>query len=260
MLIKVTNYCSMGCSHCMEDSTVAGKHMTDDTFEKALEQTIRLEHQAWSAGAPPFVLLSGGEPTEHPNILHFIKRVFDERMYPMLITNGSWLSNKELRESILKPEWEDLFIQVTNDKRFYPKQIEEISDPRISYVDSLTMMLPLGRYKGKTSDLPTRKGPSSFNLRSATIQFKDIRKAIALLRIKSALGSSGQCIPNITSDGDIMAGETRNCFKIGTVHSTHEELTKALIEMRCNKCGLEDNLTPAQKRAINASVLFAPGE
>jgi len=59
MLIKVTNYCSMGCSHCREDWTVAGKHMTDETFEKALEQTIRLEHEAWSAGAPPFVLLSG---------------------------------------------------------------------------------------------------------------------------------------------------------------------------------------------------------
>lgn len=31
MLIKVTNFCSMGCTHCMEDSTVRGGHMTTET-------------------------------------------------------------------------------------------------------------------------------------------------------------------------------------------------------------------------------------
>ena len=36
--------------------------------------------------------------------------------------------------------------------------------------------------------------------------------------------------------------------------------TKALVEMQCNRCGLVDNLTPEQKRAIGESVLFGPEE
>lgn len=260
MLIKVTNYCSMGCSHCMEDSTVAGKHMTRETFLKALQLTAKVEAEAWGIGCPPNILLSGGEPTEHPDILTLIQDVFSSGFIPILISNGSWIANKELRENILRPEWDRLFIQVTNDKRFYPSQIEHVEDSRISYVDALTAMLPLGRYVGKKSELPTKKAPSSFNLRSATRSLGDIRKAIAVMRSRAAVGMSGHCSPSISSDGDMMAGETRNCFKIGNVDSTPEELTKALINMKCNKCGLESNLSMEHKRAIGATVLFGANE
>ncbi len=260
MLIKVTNYCSMGCSHCMEDSTVAGKHMTEETFHKALSFTQEMEHIAWQSGAPPMILLSGGEATEHPDIVKFIAEVIKRDLKPVLITNGTFLADKELREAILRPEWTTLSLQVTNDPRFYPKRIQKVEDERITYIDALNHTMSLGRFVGKKSDLPTKQWPASFNLRSMTIHFKDIRLALQMMRVRAAVGMSGHCSPNITNEGWVMAGETRNCFKIGTVESKAEELTKALTEMTCNKCGLEDNLSPAQKRAINASVLYSHRE
>jgi len=260
MLIKVTNYCSFGCSHCMEESTVAGKHMLFDTFLKALEFTKRAEELAWSSGAIPFILLSGGEPTEHPEIEKFIAQVFADELHPVLISNGSFLENEELKKSILRPEWEHLSIQVTNDPRFYPRRVPASDDPRIVFIPSLNHILPLGRIVGKKTDLPTKKAPSSYNVRSVTTHFGDLRKALALIRMKAMMGFSGHCSPSISSEGDILAGESRNCGKVGTVDSTIEDVTKNIMNLKCNKCGLEDNLTLEQKRAIGLTVLFSPSE
>jgi hypothetical protein len=71
-----------------------------------------------------------------------------------------------------------------------------------------------------------------------------------MLRARAAIGMSGNCSPSISSDGTIVAGETSNCFPIGNVHSTADQVTRALVSMSCNKCGLVDNLTQEQKIAI----------
>ena len=80
----------------MEDSTVAGKHMTEET-SRALEQTIRLEHQGMSAGASICVAERRG--TDRASKQSCTSSVcLDERMHPMLITNELALK-QELRES-----------------------------------------------------------------------------------------------------------------------------------------------------------------
>ena len=257
MLIKITNYCSMGCSHCMEDSTVAGEHMSRETFLAALALTERLEGDAWRAGIPRRILISGGEATEHPDVEWFLETVISRGFDVILITNGMWLDDPELRSKILRPEWSRLMVQVTNDPRFYPKQPVNVpkDDPRVVYVPTLTLLVPLGRMKparahsGKDG-LAVRKGPTSFNLRSMTRSLGDVRAALTMLRARAAIGMSGNCSPSISSDGTIVAGETNNCFPIGDVHSTAEQVTRALIDMSCNKCGLVDNLTQEQKVAI----------
>lgn len=249
----------------MEDSTVKGQHMTTDTFIKALAFTARVEGKAWKQGIPPMILLSGGECTEHPDIVKYVESVIRLGAIPLLITNGMWLADDDLREALLRPEWPQLFVQVTNDPRFYPSAPPRIEDPRITYIDSLTLLLPLGRAKRKPglsdeTGLPPRKAPSSFNLRSLTRSLRSIEEAVLMLRARATSGLAGHCIPTVSDNGDVMAGETRNCFKIGTVDSTNEELTQALIDMRCNECGLVDNLSPAQKRAIGESMLFGANE
>ena len=40
MLVRITNRCQMGCSHCFTDSTPEGQHMTHHTFEQALQATV----------------------------------------------------------------------------------------------------------------------------------------------------------------------------------------------------------------------------
>ena len=122
MLLKITNKCGLGCNHCMEDSTPAGKHMTRETFLAALGLTERLEGEAWRAGVPRRILVSGGEATEHPDVEWFLSTVIDGGYDVILITNGMWLDDPALRSSILRPEWKRLMVQVTNDPRFYPRQ------------------------------------------------------------------------------------------------------------------------------------------
>lgn len=236
--------------------------MSSDMFLKALGLTERLEGFAWAQGVPPIILLSGGECTEHPEFVSLLEEVMRRKYFPMIITNGMWLDNKELRESILRPEWDAMVIQVTNDPRFYPKTPNNIpiEDSRIAFIPSLTHLIPLGRFKekNKPAELPIRKAPTSFNLRSVTRSLRDVRHALLLQRSRALSGQSGHCSPSISSDGTLVAGETNFCFPIGNVDSTAEEVTKAIMNMSCNKCGLETNLTQEQKFAIGASRIHAP--
>ena len=198
------------------------------------------------------MLLSGGECSEHPEFLKFIELVEQAKMLPLLITNGMWLSDEKLRATVLRPG-RNISVQVTNDARFYPTTPVRVNDPRLVYVDSLTLLLPLGRLARKKGEraLPTRKAPTSFNLRSATRALGSFAAAVCMLRERAASGLSGHCVPSISDDGSVMAGETRNCWKLGTVDSTDAALTQAVLDMgACNRCGLESNLTRDQKIAI----------
>jgi hypothetical protein len=262
MLIKITNKCSMGCRHCMEDSTPAGAHMSRDTFLAALGLTERLEGLAWSRGVPKLLLLSGGEATEHPDVEWFLETALAAGFKRILITNGMWLDDPELRAKILRPEWTDLMVQVTNDPRFYPTAPKSVptDDPRVVFIPALTLLIPLGRQKASRlpASPPVRKGPTSFNFRSLTRSFRDVREALVMQRARAAMGMSGHCSPSISSDGTIVAGETSNCFVVGNVHSTADEITKAVIDMQCNKCGLVDNLSQEHKIAIGEARIHAP--
>lgn len=264
MLIKVTNKCSVGCNHCQENSTPAGEHMREEIFLAALDLTRRLEVDAYAAGLPPHVLLSGGECTEHPDFVKFLEIVVQQGFFPILITNGMWLGNKELREQILRPEWPHMFVQVTNDPRFYPTAPPTWDDSRVKFVPELSLLIPLGRAAGKPKLLqlgvPQKKAPASFNFRSMTRSLGSVTQAIAMLRARSVAGLAGWCTPSISADGTLVAGESNLCFGVGNVLSTADEVTKAVMEMRCNKCTLVDNLTPEQKRAIGESVLYGVNE
>jgi len=254
VLLKITNACGMGCSHCMEGSTPAGKHMTREIFLAALALTERLEGLAWSRGIPRRLLISGGEATEHPDVVEYLTTARDRGFQIILITNGMWLDDPDLRAKILRPEWPDLLVQVTNDPRFYPTAPKSIprDDPRVVFVPSLTHLIPIGRLKPSRApaSLPLRKSPTSFNLRSLTRSFHDVREALVILRARATVGMSGNCSPSISSDGTIVAGESSNCFAIGDVHSTADQITHALVHMTCNKCSLVDGLSQEQKRAI----------
>lgn len=255
MLVKITNYCSLGCGHCMESSTVRGEHMTDAVFGRALDFTRRAERIAWSVGCPPMILLSGGECTEHPRVVQFVEEVIAQRMVPVVLTNGMWLDDVDLRSAILKPG-RPILVQVTNDPRFYPREPpspESFDDERVVRVPALTHLIPLGRAaRGRSAGagVPLAKAPTSFNLRSLTRSLGDFESAVAMLRARAMQGLSGHCTPSITEAGDVVAGETRECFKVGTVESSTAEITKNLTEMRCGRCGLVDGLSQEHKQAI----------
>lgn len=74
---------------------------------------------------------------------------------------------------------------------------------------------------------------------------KDFKSAVLYLRMNEKM-----CTPSVNVDGSIVAGESSLCCKIGSVDSTCDELVDGILNIKCNKCGLEDNLTPMHKEAI----------
>ena len=253
MLIKVTNACKMGCIHCLEDATPAGSYMDLTLFQKALDFTERAECEALKAGIPTMVLLSGGECTDNPEILEMVKQVVDRKWIVMILTHGLWLDNETLRDTLLRDDWK-VVIQVTNDARFYPRKPPHFKHPRVHYVNNLTLLSTIGRAAKPNFDpkgLNPRISPSSFNFRSLVRYFNSVPEAIRMLRIRGALGKSGFCSPAVSHDGTVTAGESRFCFPIGTVNSSNEELTHAVLSMgSCNRCGQESPLGPEHRRAI----------
>ena len=246
MLIKVTTQCSMGCTHCMECATPQGEHMELDIFELAMDLTRRVERRVHELTGLRPLMFSGGEPTEHPRIAHLIERAKVCGFTPTLVSNGLWLADEDKRDQIL-PLMPKGSIQVTNDPRFYPRKPPRIDDPRLIYEDSLSTLLPIGRFAEQSHpDLPTRLGPTSFNLRSFIRSTRDLPSAVALLRMHGKF-----CTPSICADGTVVAGESRFCAPIGTVSSSLRELTQRLLEFgSCNRCGLEDGLSDTAREAI----------
>ena len=116
--------------------------------------------------------------------------------------------------------------------------------PFLMYESQLRIMDSLGR--AKTSGMKsTRKSPMCFNLRSATRHLNNFNEGVMTLRRGGKM-----CTPYIEIDGSLRAGESKYCKKIGTIDSTGDELVYNILNMKCNYCGLENNLETLAKNAI----------
>ena len=222
----------MGCTHCMEEALPEGECTSMDVFEKTLSFIEKCYNGI------KIIMISGGEPTEHPEILKIIERLKDWNAY--LLSNGLFFSTP-LREPILDS---GIGIQVYNDPRYYPIRVEPINDPRVVYCDTINSLTPIGRAKKMKG---TRMAPLCFNLRSCVRHTRDFQEGLLSLRLVQKL-----CSPSIDVYGNICAGESRFCHRIGTVESNFVELEDNIMSMKCNKCGLEDNLSPELLKAIYA--------
>ena len=90
MMLQVSNRCRMMCPHCMDDSRPDGGLMDMRTLRNALAfaSAAKLRH----------VVISGGDPTEHPDLLDFCKEVSKAGLAFSLCSNGMWLGDE-------KAEW-----------------------------------------------------------------------------------------------------------------------------------------------------------
>lgn len=228
MLVRITDYCTMGCAHCMINASVSGTHMDTDTFRDTLKFIKPVD---------PILFLSGGEPTQHPEFLDFLGMVQDYKFDPeavLIMSNGTFLENEAYTKNILGFNYP---VQVNNDPRFYPKPIIEINHPLITYCDRINQVSPFGR--ALKNKIPiTQKFPQCFNLRSIASQETSFSGMIRTLRVIA----HKFCIPSINVDGSFSAGETPFCGHIGTIHSTGKELLHNIKSMSCNNCGLHKNL------------------
>lgn len=115
MLIQITNTCTFGCPHCLHDSTPDPQHMKEGLFRNALifSRMAKCDH----------VMLTGGEPTDHPQFEHYLDLACDTKYNQSvhIITNGKWLGT-EMEDKLIEKmsNYRYLTIQITNDNRYYP--------------------------------------------------------------------------------------------------------------------------------------------
>jgi len=217
----------------MVDATPDGAHMDAKTFAATLDLTVRLED--------PLCLLSGGEPSEHPEIVEFAQKARAHGLKTILLTNGEFLAGPK-RDAILDAVDG---VQVTNDPRYYPRRVDlGAPHPKIAEERTLRMLSPFGRAREGEFEF-NRLSPLCFNLRSATRTYRDIVAARHYL-----MGIGRFCAPSVNVDGSISAGETPSCHKIGTVWDGVDALTVSVITMTCGACGLRDKLAPVYRAAF----------
>jgi hypothetical protein len=211
--------------------------MTLDTFKQVL---LFIEKTKF-----PLIMISGGEPMEHPGVFLMLKMALDAGFKTTLLSNGMFLADQEVMKMILDL---GILVQITNDPRFYPQKVPYIEHKNIVYENSIRLVSPFGR--ALQNKIPvTRQSPLCFNLRSLVRYCHDFFQGLLMLRERMKM-----CTPSINIDGSISAGESNSCYRIGTIYDTNLMLTNKLCSMTCSKCGLVNNLESNYKRAIGEAL------
>lgn len=239
MLLKITRKCSMGCTHCLEDATYDGKHMPMETFEKVLKFITYIN--------PMVVIVTGGEPTEHPDFFEIMKKliaVFGKDRI-LLTSNGMFLYNQVFTNKVLDLGVE---IQVTNDIRYYPMAINmSLKHSLIKYETHIRTIFPQGRAVANGIKVHGVTAPKCFNIRSIALRNANtFKETVGLMEMKMKV-----CTPSIGIDGSLYLGESSLCNKVGNIEMTDKEIMNNIRKFKCNMCGMIDNLLPIYRDIIN---------
>lgn len=207
MLLVVTTRCDMGCSHCMVDSKPQGEDISWENFKKAVNEI---------AGIDDFIILTGGEPFQHPNIMGMIDYILRHtRLVCLVTTNGKYLGKYELAlQMLLKQDnygyIPRLQLQVTHDDRYYPQQIDMAlvkrlqAFPQVMYVERISSMSVLGRAKKNNLKSHTRTAPMCCNVIAVGNQTQNLKETVAALTAAQKL-----CHFTVMPNLDVMLCECR---------------------------------------------------
>ncbi|MBP5433621.1 radical SAM protein [Ruminococcus sp.] len=256
MMISITEKCSMGCSHCMDNAKADGGHMTMETLEAAMDFVIRYNvHQA--------LIITGGEPTEHPEfplIMGYIMARLHktgQQCLPTITTNGFWIleneENMKLAKSIatvdplVKVQW-----QISTDTRYYPKKLDVTKriwrEPGfVLCKDCVEHMYPQGRAK-LNGFKPDVKASKCYNIRAVTKQIPapTVEKIVWQLAMLRKF-----CTPSIRIDGGISLGESLLCPKAASIYDSEADIIQKIKDFKCDGCyPLNENLAPLYKQFL----------
>ena len=106
--IELTNMCNLKCTYCYNDSKVKLKQdiMPFGLYESLLEDVVKSNVDS--------VVLSGGEPFLHPQIVEILAMTFEKGILPIVITNAT-IINEEIVKCICSNKCN---IQITFDDLF----------------------------------------------------------------------------------------------------------------------------------------------
>jgi hypothetical protein len=127
--VKITNYCSLGCAYCHENSTVNGKHADLEKLMQVIDDAKFPEGIELAIG--------GGNPLDHPHIMDFLIDLKSKGFIPNITVNQSHVNNSIYRSvlsDILKLELiKGLGISINSDDYFGIKEIAHLAHGNIVY-------------------------------------------------------------------------------------------------------------------------------
>lgn len=267
MLIKLTNKCSIGCIHCLSDCKPdSNEHMNNETLNTLLDFLIN--NNIYSN-----IIISGGEPTEHPKFEEYIKIIINrlktikKLKIITITTNGFWiLDNIDKSKSIvnMSDNYTKVFFQISTDDRYYPKKINKTKriwreDGFIFCDDCVEQIYPIGR--AKDNNIYTNRLSSQCTniklLRNQLYIKNNYKVNPDFIDIIHILENKGKfCTPSINYNGDICIGESSLCTPMSSIFKTKDEINNDFWSFECHRCDFinEKGLTKEINKLINMKI------
>jgi MoaA/NifB/PqqE/SkfB family radical SAM enzyme len=117
-----------------------GDHMPMDTFERALDFIDRCQVK--------MLLVSGGEPFEHPDVFRMAAMIrayaLEHMLMPAFASNGHFALDDAKMDAVRRT---GIGVQVTCDPRYYERVLlrERFSDPQFTFEDHIRVIFPCRR-------------------------------------------------------------------------------------------------------------------
>lgn len=256
MLLYITEKCSLGCPHCIDDAKPDGKHMSFKTLEASMEFLIKnnIYHS---------IIVTGGEPTEHPEFPKFMGYIIGTlakhnlKSMVTVTTNGFWILENEENREVCKQianGVNDIRVQfqVSADKRYYPKRLDVTKriwrEKGFTLCDDCIISIyPQGR--AKTNNLEwSAKGSKCFNVRALSKQLPNptLETLVAGLYVNLKF-----CTPSIKINGDIVLGESVLCPTCASIYDNPNDIIKKIQNFKCHGCDIiNDKLPPLYQQFL----------
>lgn len=254
-MIKITERCTMGCSHCMNNAMTSGKDMTTDILRHSLDFLK-------DNNIGKVFILSGGEPTEHRKFDEMMQTIIDwqkdnQYLHSIFVTtNGENIANDWKYYVDLRNRFKlvniNLQFQISADVRYYPRRIPVHKrifreEGFLLVDDCVEQIYPQGR--AKENDIPWQsKCSKCFNCRAISHQ----KENCTLQDIEVTLFSYGKfCTPHVSVDGDIKLGESDLCPTCCSIFDSSDVIMQSIKEFKCNQCDfINDQLDEFHKKFL----------
>lgn len=251
-MLKITERCTMGCSHCLNNATSDGSDMTENVLLDSLDFIKKNT-------VSKTLVISGGEPTEHRNFDSMMQLIIDYAnkhkcfLTCVIATNGEAIIREpEKFKQFVSSANFILYFQISTDARYYPRSIPKehpiYKEEAFQFVpDCVLAMYPLGR--ALDNNLPWNSGVvkscKCFNVRALS---KQLDNAI-LADIDGMLASRGYfCTPHISVNGEIKLGESDLCPACASIYDEPKEIIRKIQAFKCSKCEHIDKNLPSLYR------------
>ena len=258
MLLKITESCRMECTHCMDNAKPNGKDMSMETFRNAID--------FFNKYGGFELIISGAEPTEHPNFWKMLKYAAENaegsvdlngiRMHHITIaTNAMNLVGNEHAYEMIKyynnKYGNGITFQVTHVDKYYKHEID-LKD-KIFLLDNVLLckeiehIVPKGRalINNIPYDVDKVKSSKCFNIRSISRTVKHLSDVSTILSSKLKF-----CTPQIDIYGNIKLGESALCPVCSSIYKKPEEIIEDIRNFKCKGCSIINSKLP--ERYLNA--------